>query len=40
MEKKKYVAIELFSCDVTTELKLNFAEGGIFAGFPSPAQLS
>ncbi|WP_302303870.1 LexA family protein [Culturomica massiliensis] len=35
---EKHVVIELFSADVTTELKLNFAEGGIFAGFPSPAQ--
>ncbi|EHP50823.1 hypothetical protein HMPREF9449_00512 [Odoribacter laneus YIT 12061] len=30
---EKHVVIELFSADVTTELKLNFAEGVFLPGF-------
>lgn len=30
--------IEIFSSDTTSELMLDYADGGIRAGFPSPAQ--
>ena len=30
--------IEIFSGDFTGELRLQYADGGIFCGFPSPAQ--
>lgn len=30
--------IEIFSGDFDVKLPLNYADGGIFAGFPSPAQ--
>ena len=30
--------LEIYSGDFTTELRLDYADGGIFCGFPSPAQ--
>ena len=30
--------LEIFSGEFSTELPLKYADGGIFAGFPSPAQ--
>ncbi|MDE5940601.1 MAG: translesion error-prone DNA polymerase V autoproteolytic subunit [Muribaculaceae bacterium] len=30
--------LEIYGADVTTELELPFADGGVRAGFPSPAQ--
>ncbi len=38
METKKELQFVVYSADLTTELDVNFAEGGIKAGFPSPAQ--
>ncbi|MCH5225502.1 MAG: translesion error-prone DNA polymerase V autoproteolytic subunit [Muribaculaceae bacterium] len=35
---KKQKQLEFYSGDYTTELPLQYADAGIFAGFPSPAQ--
>lgn len=35
---KKEVRLEIFSADISSELNLPYADGGIKAGFPSPAQ--
>jgi len=37
-ERKKESALQLFSADTATKMALPLAEGGISAGFPSPAQ--
>lgn len=37
-ERKKVSALRLFSADTATKMNLPLAEGGISAGFPSPAQ--
>lgn len=36
--KKPETTLQLFKADVTTELELIYADSGIRAGFPSPAQ--
>lgn len=38
MTRKKKAGIEIFSAAVDIEMSLPFAEGGVKAGFPSPAQ--
>ena len=40
IEKEDGVRLILYSADLSSELSLDFADGGIRAGFPSPAQLS
>lgn len=35
---KKYSALVFYQADVSTDLPLPYADGGIRAGFPSPAQ--
>lgn len=35
---KEEVRLEIFSADISSELNLPYADGGIKAGFPSPAQ--
>lgn len=40
IEKEDKVRLILYSADLSSELPLDFADGGIRAGFPSPAQLS
>ena len=38
IEKENGVRLILYSADLSSELPLDFADGGIRAGFPSPAQ--
>ena len=38
IEKEDGVRLILYSADLSSELPLDFADGGIRAGFPSPAQ--
>lgn len=38
MKKKKTGEIEVFKADIENHLNLLYADGGICAGFPSPAQ--
>ena len=38
IEKEDGVRLILYSADLSSELSLDFADGGIRAGFPSPAQ--
>ena len=38
IEKEDKVRLILYSADLSSELPLDFADGGIRAGFPSPAQ--
>ena len=35
---KEEVKLHIYSADLSTELNLPYADGGIKAGFPSPAQ--
>ena len=35
---KRHLSLEIFRADTSTELKLPYADQGIQAGFPSPAQ--
>ena len=35
---KEEVKLQIYSADLTTELNLPYVDGGIKAGFPSPAQ--
>lgn len=37
-ERKNIGEIEVFRADTENHMKLPFADGGIYAGFPSPAQ--
>ena len=38
IQKEDGVRLILYSADLSSELPLDFADGGIRAGFPSPAQ--
>lgn len=38
MKMKRHVSLEIFRPDLSTDLQLPFADAGIQAGFPSPAQ--
>jgi DNA polymerase V len=38
MPKRKVKSLEIFRIDATTKLPLPYADGGVRAGFPSPAQ--
>ena len=37
-EKMEEVKLQIYSADTSTILDLSFVDGGIKAGFPSPAQ--